>query len=286
MITPTQKIDIMREYAKNPAEAILTVLEMLRKELENYAGVMRDKILADLKEEMPDLEKVMNSIKGADGEDADAEEVAQILADMPEFVRMTKGDKGDDGKTVVGPPGPRPVVGIDFVQPKDGSDGKNADEKVIARMLKTDSGFVKKTKGDRGDDGVDGKNGKDGSPDKPLEIAAKLNTTQESVDVTVIKGLKQFMTDIRVAVRGSGSKTKTQSGGGMGNWVHEQFAVSSATTTVTLSTSVAANGTAIMVRYQGQLLAHTVQYTISGRVITLGFTPEDDTTVDVTYVRK
>ncbi len=54
-------------------------------------------------------------------------------------------------------------------------------------------------KGDRGDDGTDGKsikgqpgndgkNGKDGSPDTPLQIADKLNTLQEVVDVSVIKG--------------------------------------------------------------------------------------------------
>lgn len=284
MITPIQKVEIMRMYKADPASAILAIMEMLRKELEVYTATLVSKTVADMKDELPDLSKILESIRGADGEDADAKEVARALLEIPEFIRMTKGEKGDDGKSVVGPPGPKPVVGVDFAQPENGKDGKNADEKAIARMLRSDPRFVRMTKGE---DGEDGEDGKDGSPDKPLEIAGKLNTTQESVDVTVIKGLKQFMTDIRVAVRGiaSGSKPKSQSGG-MGNWVHEQFAVSSATTVVTLASSVAANGTAILVRYQGQLLAHSVQYTISGKSITLGFTPEDDTTVDVTYVRK
>ena len=71
----------------------------------------------------------------------------------------------------------------------------------------------------------------------------------------------------------------------MGNWVHEQFTTSSATTTVTIASNVAANSNAILVRYNGQLLDHGVQYTISGKVISFTFTLDDDSSVGVTYVR-
>ena len=74
-------------------------------------------------------------------------------------------------------------------------------------------------------------------------------------------------------------------GGGMGNWTHQQFSTSASTTSVTLSNNVAANGTALLVRYQGQLLFHGSQYTISGKVITFTFTLDNSTTVDATYVR-
>ncbi len=74
-------------------------------------------------------------------------------------------------------------------------------------------------------------------------------------------------------------------GGGMGNWIHETFATDSTTTSVTLKNRVAANSTAILVRYNGQLLFHGVQYTISNHIISFTFTLDNSSTVDVTYVR-
>lgn len=159
------------------------------------------------------------------------------------------GKTGPKGESIVGPQGPAG---------KDGSQGP------------------------AGKDGPQGPAGKDGSPDTPKQIVAKINTLEEAIEIKTIKGLKKLLTDLLRSNAGSKGK---QNGGGMGNWVHQTFNISSATTTVALSNNVAASGMAHMVRYQGQFLAYGVQYSISGKTITLLFTPQDSTVLDVTYVR-
>lgn len=123
----------------------------------------------------------------------------------------------------------------------------------------------------------------------PLEIAGKLNTKKSILDMDVIKGLKAYLKNIERAIKEKhGGGSKGGSGGGTGNWLHQNTATTSATTTVTISTKVAANGYAILVRYNGKLLAHNVDYTLNNNthVITfVGFTLENSTFVDVTWVR-
>lgn len=124
------------------------------------------------------------------------------------------------------------------------------------------------------------------------EIAGKLNTTKDSVEQYVIKGLKKtldgFTKSIQNIVRSSKERGGGSTGGGMGNWLHQNTATTSATTTVTITTKVAASGYAMLVRYNGKLLAHNVDYTLNNatHVITfVGFTLEDNTFIDVTWVR-
>lgn len=122
------------------------------------------------------------------------------------------------------------------------------------------------------------------------EIAVKLNKTKDSVEIYVVRGLKKWMEGLSKTVRGlnSAGRSTGKAGGGMGNWLHQNTATSSATTTVTISTKVAASGYAMLVRYNGKLLAHNVDYTLNNatHVITfVGFTLEDSTFVDVTWVR-
>lgn len=107
-------------------------------------------------------------------------------------------------------------------------------------------------------------------------ITKQITKTTEQLYKEFTKQIK----DLKQLLRHGGG-----GGGGMGNWKHEVFNTSSVTTSVTLADDVAAGGSAILVRYQGQLLAHGVQYTISGRVVTLTFTLNDSTFVEVTYVR-
>ncbi len=140
-------------------------------------------------------------------------------------------------------------------------------------------------KGDNGPKGEMGPQGKDGSPDKPLDIAYKLNTLTEEVDQSVIRGLKDWMSKVQKRFEKGGGGSGGNGGGGMGLWVHESFATTSATTSVTIVSNVAANSNAILVRYNGQLLNHGVQYTIIGKIITFTFTLDDDSNVGVTYVR-
>ncbi len=99
-------------------------------------------------------------------------------------ITLLKGDKGDKGDTVIGPQGPKGDKG----EPGESITGPKGEQ------------------GRPGRDGVDGKDstipgpmgpaGKDGSPDEPLQIASKLNTTTESVEISVIKGLQDFLNRI------------------------------------------------------------------------------------------
>lgn len=107
--------------------------------------------------------------------------------------RGPKGDKGDSIRGQEGPAGPKPVVGVDYKVPKDGKNGRDGVSK----------------------DGRDGKDGKDGSPDKPKEIAVKLNTLAEAVDISVIKGLSTYLKNLSSSARIGSVKQK----GGGGNVV-------------------------------------------------------------------
>jgi len=175
-----------------------------------------------------------------------------------------KGDKGDRGDR-----GDRGIQGRSIVGPKG---------------LKGDS--IKGDRGPRGYQGIpgigiEGRPGKDGSPDKPQEIANKINTLSQAINIDTIKGLDNIIKNLSSSIRAK----NMVGGGGMGNWMHEVFDTSSVTTSVTLTNNIAASGSAIMVRYQGQMLAHNVQYTVSGSTITFTFTLEDNTNIEITYVR-
>lgn len=128
---------------------------------------------------------------------------------------------------------------------------------------------------------------KEAIPETPEETATKLNTLSEAVEWKVIKGLDKKFEGMSRVIREKGGGGKA-GGGGMGNWVHQQFTLTSASTTVTLSSRVAANGLAHIARYEGQVLDYGTHYTISGKIITLLFTPDDSTPASIfsiAYVR-
>lgn len=139
---------------------------------------------------------------------------------------------------------------------------------------------VETMRGPQGIQGIAGKDGKDGSPDTPQEIADKLNTTTDLVEMKVIKGLDQRLKSLQKA--GKGSK-----GGGIGNTQHETKNVSSATTTVQTTYAIAGAGYAITAFYQGQFIARGTHYTVGSdfRTLTLLFTPDDSTAIDLVYTR-
>jgi hypothetical protein len=204
-----------------------------------------------------------------------AELKAHTLA-YPELFKGPKGDsvRGDDGKSVkvedikkmvikYAKPGKTPVPELDY--PSERQVKKMVEKMIAEKMPKDHTKMVKEVM-------------------KKLPTAEKMAREMESLPqnkkLDYEKGLKN--TPNNSTQYGSGL---VRSGGGMGNWEHQVFNTSSATTSITLSRNVAAGGSAILVRYQGQLLAHGVQYTISGKVITFTFTLQDSTFVEVTYVR-
>jgi hypothetical protein len=147
-----------------------------------------------------------------------------------------------------------------------------ADAKV-ARILNNIEDF----RGPQGFEGKIGAKGVDGSPDTPEQIITKVNKAG-GVKMTAIEGLSETIKAVKKAGGG-------KSGGGMGNMQHETKSVGSATTSVTTTYGVAAGGRAIWVYYQGQGLAYGTHFTVSGKTITLLFTPVDSTALDIIYVR-
>lgn len=106
------------------------------------------------------------------------------------------------------------------------------------------------------------------------------------------KEMKQNFKEIRDEIEtlrqeSKTTKSKTVSGTmslPVAHWpLHELFTMNGADTSVTLSAGVSAQGTALIVRYQGQTLDMTTHYTVSGNKISLLFTPENATVISVTY---
>ena len=92
------------------------------------------------------------------------------------FIKGKDGEKGETGLTgEKGEKGDRGEKGTIGDKGKDGKDGRD---------------------GVDGLNGVDGRDGKDGSPDTAEQIADKLNTLEERVDLKVLKGWKEFLANL------------------------------------------------------------------------------------------
>lgn len=147
-----KKLKILSQLQNDSELVLYDEVEELREELEV------------VKESIPDLDRVLKSVRGQQGE---------------------KGDTGDDGYT--------PVRGKDYFDGKDGRDGIDG-----KRGEKGDRGEAGKPgkdgKGKDGRDGIDGLDGKDGSPDTGAEIVEKINglstwSDDLKIDASHIKNL-------------------------------------------------------------------------------------------------
>lgn len=196
---------------------------------------------------------------------ADAKE--QVAAEIDRLTKdVQKGDKGDQG--AIGPRGERGLTG------DKGDTGERGPQGYAG---------MDGQEGLPGPQGGVGPAGKDGSPDTGDEIAKKLNTTTESVDFTVIRGLKNWMGNLQRSIKDIHGGGKA--GGGMGNWIHESINVDQNTTFVRTSTAIAADGFAVFAFYQGGMIARGSAYTVSGRQqLDLLFVPQPGT-IDIIFVR-
>jgi hypothetical protein len=129
--------------------------------------------------------------------------------------------------------------------------------------------------GQRGERGADGK---DGSPDTPEQVVGKVNKVG-GVKIVAVDGLVEALKKAKKETGGG------KSGGGMGNTQHETYPVSSGTTTITLNYPPANGGRAVWFHYQGQYMVYGTHYTVSGRTVTLLFTPVDGSYADILYIR-
>jgi len=187
------------------------------------------------------------------------EEVALQIESLE--LKIFKGAQGDQG-----------IIG------KDGAIGTQGP--VGGRGLAGISGIDGKS-------GEAGKSGKDGSADNAKQIAKKLNTLEEAIDQSVIKGLEKLIKGLRSGIREAG-----RGGGGMGNVQHERFSINTSTTSVQTAFSIGGRGTAIFKsNYQGAGLDRGIHFTVGADFRTLSFVSDvqnlfrNNTILSITYIR-
>lgn len=183
-----------------------------------------------------------------------AEEVEEKLGEMKDVIdkRAIRGEKGDKGDSIIGPVGP--------VGPR-GPKG----ESIIGKP------------GRDGRDGVDGKNGKDGSPDAPEQIKQKLielPIKEEWFAVEHIKGLRDIVRNLVMALRqttrtkGAGAGFGAVGGGGGGGGTAEEITITPPTGDgTTTAFTLGKNASSLQIFVNGQYQS-SVRYTRSGTSIT------------------
>ena len=181
----------------------------------------------------------------------------------PENLRGPKGPiglRGPKGDTVVGPPGPTGPM-----------PSKEDLEEIIKPLI------------------PEVKNGETPSDSRLVKLIKPLLPKKKDL-LALIKPLVAIFEErlnrkvADIVKRGGGSKP---AGGGLGNIQHESKSVTSASTTVSTNSKIAGSGYAIWAYYQGQLIMRGVHYTVGTdqKTLTLLFTPQDSTTIDIIYVR-
>lgn len=221
--------------------------------------------------------------------------VNKALTKVIESIALKVGEdfKGEKGDT--------PKVGIDFEQPEDGEDYvlTDDDKKEIAGMIippviekvieKTE--VVKEQPIHYETVKVTNEIKEVAKYEEAPVIASKLNTLTEVLSIDVIAGLNEWMKKVQRRLESGGSASAGK-GGGMGNPQHEEFTVTTATTTITTAYPIAAGGYAVMnCRYQGQALDFGTHYTVGSdhRTITLDSTMTaqitDGDKISITYIR-
>ena len=169
-----------------------------QKRLERLAKALKDRDISAV-EHLSDIEEKVDDVAARHDElSATVSEVAETL--KKGFLELSECVYEIDREELRGEPG-------------EGADEEEIIERIVPQVLaavptaqevaalvkvptpQEVAAFVPNLKGDQGEpgkDGADGKPGRDGSPDTPLEAARKLNTTRESVEPYVIKGLEEI----------------------------------------------------------------------------------------------
>lgn len=203
---------------------------------------------------------VVKRLKGDKGDSPSKQEVLELVVKVFEANKKDlKGDRGEPG-----------------IQGKPGKDGKE--------------GYTPK-KGIDYFDGEKGQQGEKGDPGKtPKHEIDKYKLRFENSDGTWGEWInfEKLIKDVAKTLRPQViEKTRRLGGGisgGLGKWEHEEFDTDSSTTTISVERMIAGRGTVAFVRYNGQMLAHNVHYTVNARDITFTFTLDDNSKVDVSYV--
>ncbi len=245
-LTSQEKARLLIDIKRNPDLALFNAIT----KIQETAEVLVEKEISKLSEKIDNSLDSIKKIEQIRGEKGDKGERGMVgLTGQGE-----KGDKGDEGR--------QPVAGTDFPIPKNGNDGMDGE-------------------------GKEGKKGEDGSPDTPQQVVKKLNTTEETIDLSVIKGLKEMFDDLSLRItninarRGGGGAK----GGGMGNVLVEtpSGTIDGANTTFTITTPPKLNAQILTVN--GQVQRVGIDYTISGKTITMLWNIPTDSDIFIWYVR-
>ena len=230
-------------------DAIENELNKLDEKVEEKTGELENKIdivKREIKAEMPNLDKVLESVRGTQG---------------PQGERGEKGDTiiGQEGKRgpqgLVGPRGPNGEEGEPGKDGKDGADGKDADPAAVLPFVEERLPML----------------------GEKVRDALELLQGDERLDASAVKGL----TDELKRLGGIIASTRTIIGGGKQLRITEfSFDGDGSTTTFGISKEPAAKGRAIWVYYQGQHIQRVSQWTLAGKTLTTLFTPDVGTVLD------
>lgn len=245
----TQQVkDLLQEVRTNPTEENVAQLSVLL-QMNNESAVTLITLFRALKDELSYLKKIKKGDKGDPGENAPKPKKEELL-------------------NLIKPLIPKPIQG---------RNGEKPTQKELISLIKP---LIPKVE-----------NGKDAEPEDVVPLVLKKLKLPEVPNYQpLIESIENRLEELsekikRIKKQSDGSAGGTTIFGSVGHSpVHETFTMNGSDTTVTLRKGVAAQGTAIMVRYQGQMLDLTSQYTVNGNKVTfVGFTPEADTIISVTY---
>jgi len=278
MVTIQEKIKKLRRSQKNPNQGVLELLERIDSIVEASMEDKLSKIRNGFQNKINRIEDENRKITTLNSK------LIQDIIDkkMVDVLKTIRGNDGENGEK--GEVGSKPIAGIDFPIPENGKDGKDAEDinpQEVAQIIlpeisdKITKIILSETP-----------KPKDGSPDTPQEIKKKLETLikDERLDKSAIKGLERALTTIGDNIRSVRLSRGGGKGGGMGNFVHQQFTGAGP---FTLNSKVANGGSAIFVFYNSGFLVKDVHYSVSGNVVTqlLDIDPVADENIDIVYIR-
>ena len=303
-MTTQEKAKLLIAIKQNPNLAIFRALQELNNKAETLHKEVKSSLQTHLSKLFEDFDEKISLL-------VDKRTKEDVFGKM-EMLKGEKGDniKGDDGYT--------PIKGEDYFTekekkdlvkeimgmirlPKDGEDGVTPKAGIDYPTKKELKEFIKKYV-----DGIE------------IPLAKDGYTPKKGVDYFTEKEIKEFVGELNKLIDNKLTpelmKTKLKElpvreewfdwghirnkpridnrsegggGGGSGNPQHESFAVSSATTTLTVTTPIAAEGFAIWANYNGQGIVRGTHYTVGTdrRTLTLLFNPQDGTSIDIIYIR-
>jgi len=147
-LTPKQQRKL-EKIVKIVEDGDLAIAEHLLEMEDNFEAKVEE-----IKSSVPDLNKVLETVKGKDGAPGEKGEIGET---GEQGERGPQGEKGQDGK--------------DGKNGKDGRDGRDGRDGID---------------GLNGKDGIDGK---DGSPDTPEQVTEKINISKKLIRKEKIEGL-------------------------------------------------------------------------------------------------